>query len=173
MSGVTSSVASHEGLSGTTQWHNAVRGRAVMKTVKVDGDDESDAAPENRMREIKFHKNQYGPPIASSFVRWQNGLFLPIEGMHSLDAAERAAKADQVFILLLLRWTEQKRQVSVNRSSTYAPTTFAKQPEAAGLTSKDLAAAMERLLRDGLVENRTIAKGKETRSHLVVVGAQS
>ena len=34
MSGANSSIASHEGLSGTTQWHNAVRGRAVMKTVK-------------------------------------------------------------------------------------------------------------------------------------------
>ena len=124
------------------------------------------------MREIKFHKNQYGPPIASSFVRWQNGLFLPIEGVATLDAAERAAKADQVFIELLRRWTEQKRQVSVNRSSTYAPSHFAKQPEAAGLTTKDLAAAMERLLRDGLIENRTVTKGKETRSHLAIVGAE-
>ena len=171
MSGANSSIASHEGLSGTTQWHNAVRGRAVMKTVKADDEAESDPT-ENKMREIKFHKNQYGPPIASSFVRWQNGLFLPIEGVATLDAAERAAKADQVFILLLRRWTEQKRQVSVNRSSTYAPSNFAKQPEAAGLATKDLAAAMERLLRDGLIENRTVSKGKETRSHLAIVGAE-
>jgi RecA-family ATPase len=168
MSGVTSNVASHEGLSGTTQWHNAVRGRAVMKKVKVDGEDESDA-PENKVREIKFHKNQYGPPVASSFVRWQNGLFLPIEGAHTLGAAERANKADQVFIALLLRWTEQGRKVSANANpSNYAPTNFAKQPEAEGLTAKDLAAAMERLFRDKLIENRTFTKGKETRSYLAV-----
>ncbi len=134
-----------------------------------------DESGENKVREIKFHKNQYGPPVASSFVRWQNGLFLPVDGMHSLDAAERAAKADRVFVALLRRWTEQKRQVSVNRSSTYAPAVFAAQPEAsgAGLTAKDLAAAMERLLRDGLIENHTVAKGKETRSHLAMVDTQS
>jgi RecA-family ATPase len=168
MSGVTSGVASHDGLSGTTQWHNAVRGRAVMKSVKSDG--ESDA-PADRIREIKFHKNQYGPPIASSFVRWQNGLFLPVEGVHTMDAAERADKADRAFLELLLRWTEQGRKVSANRNpSNYAPTNFAKQPEAEGLTAKDLAAAMERLLRAKLIENRTFTKGSEIRSYLAVTG---
>ena len=127
------------------------------------------------MREIKFHKNQYGPPVASSFVRWQNGLFLPVDGMHSLDAAERANKADQVFIELLLRWTEQ----AVGQCQSSTPTTmrradFADEPEAgAGLTAKDLRAAMGRLLHDKLIENRTITTGKETRSHLAMVDTQS
>ncbi len=171
MTGVTSNVASHEGLSGTTQWHNAVRARAVMKKVKVNGEDESDVA-ENRVREIKFHKNQYGPPVASSFVRWQHGMFLPVDGVHSMGAVERAAKADRVFIALLRRWTEQNRTVSAKvNPSNYAPTAFARQPEATGLTARDFTAAMERLLRDKLIENRmsVSSSGKRSRGHLAVV----
>jgi hypothetical protein len=137
-----------------------------MKSVKPDA--ESDA-PANRVREIKFHKNQYGPAVASTFVRYQNGLFLPVDGVHTMDAAERANKADRVFIQLLLRWTEQGRKVSANPNpSNYAPTNFARQPEAEGLTAKDLTAAMERLLRDKLIENRTFTKGRETRHYLAV-----
>ncbi len=168
MSGVSSGVASHEGLSGTTQWHNAVRGRAVMKSLKPA--DDAGPVSENRVREIRFHKNQYGPPVAASFVRYQNGLFLPVDGA---DAAERANKADQVFIELLLRWTEQNRKVSANPNpSNYAPTNFARQPEAEGLTPKDLTAAMERLLRAKLIENRTFTKGRERRSYLAVAGKE-
>ena len=87
-----------------------------------------------------------------------------------MDAAERANQADAIFIELLKRWTEQGRKVSVNPNPhNYAPTHFARQPEAAGLTPKDLAAAMERLLRDRLIENRTVTRrGGETRSYLAI-----
>ena len=43
---------------------------------------------------------------------------------------------------------DQNREVSPNRSPTFAPTVFEKMPEAMGLKAKQLEAAMERLLRD-------------------------
>jgi RecA-family ATPase len=166
VTGASSNMVSHEGLSGSTQWHNAFRARAVMRT-KPTG---TDATLEVGVREILFRKNQYGPPSATCYVRWTNGLYLPVDGVHTMDAAERANKADRVFIELLLRWTEQGRKVSANvNPANYAPTNFAKQPEAAGLTAKDLTAAMERLLRDKRIENRTFTKGKETRHYLAVI----
>jgi hypothetical protein len=87
-----------------------------------------------------------------------------------MDAAERANKADEVFIALLKRWTEQGRKVSANPNpNNYAPTIFAKQPEAVGLTKDDFRMAMERLLKEKLIENRIIARrGNETRSYLVI-----
>jgi RecA-family ATPase len=167
LTGASSSLMSHEGLSGSTGWHNAFRARAVMRTIKPEG---ATAALETGVREIVFRKNQYGPPSATCFVRWQDGLYLPVEGVCSMDAAERANKADEVFIKLLKRWTEQGRTVSTSPNpNNYAPTNFAKQPEAAGLTKNDFRMAMERLLRDRLIENRTVARrGNETRSFLVI-----
>ncbi|HET7384469.1 MAG TPA: hypothetical protein VFJ59_18025, partial [Pseudolabrys sp.] len=87
LSGIDHSSASHAGLAGTTQWHNAVRARAAMRSCK------SDDGVDTGLREIKFHKNQYGPASGSVFARYANGLFLPVEGM-TMDAAEREAKAD-------------------------------------------------------------------------------
>jgi hypothetical protein len=55
------------------------------------------------LRTITFHKNQYGPASATCFVRYENGLFLPVEGM-SMDAAERASKADELFVILLRKF---------------------------------------------------------------------
>jgi hypothetical protein len=122
------------------------------------------------LRQIKFHKNQYGPPSSACFVRYSNGLFLPVEGM-SMDEAERTAKADEIFVTLLQRFTEQKRKVSAKiNPSNYAPTTFAHLPEAEGFSKRELTLAMERLLKSGIVENRTFSKGKEERSYLALAG---
>jgi hypothetical protein len=138
-----------------------------MRTIKPA---DISATLEVGVREILFRKNQYGPPSATSYVRWTNGLYLPVEGIYSMDAAERANKADEVFIGLLKRWTEQGRKVSANPNpNNYAPTTFARQPEAAGLSKDDFRMAMERLLKEKLIENRTITRrGNETRSYLVI-----
>jgi DNA polymerase len=164
ISGIGHKSASHAELSGTTQWHNAVRARAAMISVKPeDGIDTG-------LRQIKFHKNQYGPPSSACFVRYSNGLFLPVEGM-SMDEAERATKADEIFVALLRLFTTQKRKVSANINPTnYAPTTFARLPESEGFSRKELTLAMERLLKSGIVENRTFNKGQEERSYLALAG---
>ena len=53
-------------------------------------------------------------------VRYDNGLFLPVGGM-TMDAAERATKADDIFVALLKKFTAQGQKVSPNKSNTYAP----------------------------------------------------
>jgi RecA-family ATPase len=139
LSGIDHKSASHEGLAGTTQWHNAVRARAVISSIKHEN------GIDTGLRQIKFRKNQYGPESASCFVRYDNGLFLPVEGM-SLDAAERATKADEVFISLLKKVTAQGQKVSPNKSGTYAPARFSEHPEAFGISKDELKRAMQRLL---------------------------
>jgi RecA-family ATPase len=49
-------ISSDTGLSGSTQWHNAVRARGYMKGVKSEAGEQ----PDSDMREIAFKKNQYG-----------------------------------------------------------------------------------------------------------------
>src|SRR5205823_3020300 len=80
------------GLSGSTQWHNSVRARAVMETIKQ----EEPGAEE--LRQISFKKNNYGPVSAGIVVRYQSGLFLPVPGVSSLDQAAQDAKAEDTFL---------------------------------------------------------------------------
>jgi RecA-family ATPase len=131
------------GLSGTTQWHNAVRARFYLKSVKPEDGEQ----PDTDLRELVFKKNNYGAVSESIVLRYSNGLFLPLPGITSLDRAAQELKAEEVFIDLLRAFTNQNRHVSDKAGSAYAPALFAREPlaKAAGLTNKALAAAMSRL----------------------------
>jgi RecA-family ATPase len=135
------------GLSGSTQWHAAVRARFYMKSVKPDNDT---TQPDDDLREIVFMKNQYGPKAETIVLRYRDGMFLPVPGVGSLERAARDQKMDDLFLTLLDRFMGQGRNVSDKKTAhTYAPSRFAEEREAkaAHATSKELAAAMERLFR--------------------------
>jgi hypothetical protein len=153
LTGIASSDMSHRSLSGTTQWHNAVRGRGAVEIIKPKQGEGNGV--DIGLRSLTFYKNQYGPPVAGQVLRWQNGLFLPIAGT-TLAGAERAAAVDDLSLSLLQRFAAQNRTASINRNpNNYAPTLFAETPEAeaAGLTTKDFKLALDRLLTQGLIEN--------------------
>ena len=115
------------GLSGTTQWHNAVRARFYLKGIKV----EADQQPDTDLRELVFKKNQFGPMSASIVLRYRNGLFLPEPSSSGLDKIARQAKAEEAFLDLLKRFTSEGRNLSHNAGSrTYAPKIFANETEA-------------------------------------------
>jgi hypothetical protein len=168
LTGIASTDMSHRSLSGTTQWHNAVRGRGAVEIIKPKQGEGNGI--DIGLRSLTFYKNQYGPPVAGQVLRWQNGLFLPIAGT-TLGGAERSAFADELTITLLARFTAQNRSVSINvNPANYAPTHFAKTDEAqaAGLTSEDFRRAIERLLQQGIIENQEFRKGKEVRYRLAL-----
>jgi RecA-family ATPase len=135
-------INSGSGLSGSTQWHNAVRARSYLQHVKP----ASGEQPDPDLRLLEFKKNNYGPVSESIYLRYQNGLFLPADGMHGLNASERAAFADTMFLQLLERFIRQGQNVGPNKGTIYAPARFAEHPDAQGLNSRDFAAAMQRLL---------------------------
>ena len=143
------------GISGTTQWHNAVRARFYMKGVKPEDGEQ----PDNDLREIVFKKNNYGPISASIIVRYENGLYLPVPGA-TLDQIEREEKAQEVFLELLKRFFSEGRFVSHSTGKSYAPALFAKENEAkkAGVNNRDLADAMRRLFAMKKITNRNHGK---------------
>jgi RecA-family ATPase len=149
-------MATDTGLSGTTQWHNAFRARFYMKGIKPEDGEEQD----NDLREIVFKKNNYGPISESIVVRYNNGLFLPVPGVGSLDRAAQEMKADEIFLDLLYRFTKENRNVGTSSSRNYAPALFAREDEAkhAGITSKALEAAMRRLFAAGKIWNENYGK---------------
>jgi RecA-family ATPase len=136
-------ITTDTGLSGNTQWHNAVRARFYLKSVKPEDGEQ----PDTELRELVFKKNNYGPVSESIVLRYQKGLFLPMPGMTSLDRAAQEAKADDVFLHLLVRFTKQGRIVGDKRGTSYAPALFAREPEARSgkLNNRQLADAMGRL----------------------------
>jgi RecA-family ATPase len=144
-------ITNDSGISGTTQWHNAVRARLYLKGMKP----EEGEQPDNDLRELVFKKNNYGPVSESIVLRYQNGLFLPVPGVTSLDKVAQEARADAVFLALLRRFTNANRNISDKHGPTYAPALFAREDEAkqAVLGSKHLEAAMRRLFKNEVITN--------------------
>jgi hypothetical protein len=127
-----------------------------MKGVKSAEGEQAD----NDLREIVFKKNQYGPISDQIVLRYQDGMYLPVPGMTSLDQAEHEAKADEIFLELLRRFTRENRFVGGKPSSNYAPALFAKEEEAKReiITSKMFEGAMRRLFKADMIWNEPCGK---------------
>jgi RecA-family ATPase len=161
-------IKSGSGLSGSTQWHNSVRARAVMSSIKG----EDGEAVDSDLRQVEFLKNQYGRLGARIVVRYKDGLFLPVPGMSSPDRAAAEEVADAVFLETLRRLTKESRYVSAKGGHNYAPTMFAKEPEAkaVGLRKEQLADAMRRLFKNGKNHNEQYGRSDRP-SFRIVEGA--
>jgi hypothetical protein len=61
-------------------------------------------------------------------------------------ASEAKAKAKKVFLDLMALFAREGRDVSPNRSPSYAPNVFARRPDADGVSNKQVEAAMDALL---------------------------
>jgi RecA-family ATPase len=155
-------INSGSGLSGSTQWHNAVRARSYLQHVKSNDDE---APPDPDLRLLEFKKNNYGPVSESIQLRYQNGLFLP-----AFSAADRAAHAEAADALIV----EQLERNDMNLSNSphagnYAPRIMARMPEARnqGLTRHDLEEAMHRLLAADRIRVERYGRPADPRFRLV------
>jgi len=145
------------GLSGSTGWHNSVRARMYLTSPKPEAGEQSDSD----LRELTFKKNQYGPIGESIVLRWKDGLFLPERGMSSLEVAVAEKTADEMFLKLLTRFTQNGQNVShKNQPANYAPRLFAKEPEAKNLprAKTALEEAMQRLFREQKIHVETYGR---------------
>jgi RecA-family ATPase len=157
------------GLSGSTQWHNAVRARSYIRAVKA----EQGEQPDSDLREIVFKKNQYGPLGETVVVRYQNGLFLPVLGVGSLDSLAQQERAQEVFLALLKRFRAANRNVFDKRGTGYAPALFAVEAEAKKAMSSNqaLAAAMRKLFEDGKIWNEPHGRPSRQSYRIAIKGA--
>jgi hypothetical protein len=125
--------------------------------------------PDGDLREIEFKKNNYGPISANIVVRYQNGLFLPVEGT-TLDVVARRAQARSVFLTILSRFNSENRNVSANSGISFAPPKFAVEREATmlRLTKEELGTAMRDLMADRRVIQVNYGKPSQPRYRLEV-----
>jgi RecA-family ATPase len=152
------------GTSGSTGWSNAVRSRLYLQTAKAsDGSD-----PNPNLRTLQGMKANYGPPGGKIDLEWKNGLFVPVQGATGLDKMAAEAKADDVFIAILKKFTAQNRACSPNPGPTYAPVMFASEPEAKGIAKAAFTSAMSRLLSANAIHIKSVGPPSHRRSRFAL-----
>ncbi|HEX8837672.1 MAG TPA: AAA family ATPase [Candidatus Acidoferrum sp.] len=157
-------INSGTGLSGSTQWHNAVRARMVL----------SGCDDDKNLRELEFQKNQYGPTREKVVLEYNTDarMFLVKPGMSHLEIAAKEAKAETVFLYLLrARETSGRHLSDKPQSRHYAPKAFATDVTAfeAKLKKEDLEAAMERLFVKGTIKVEPYGPPSDKTTHIVLV----
>ncbi|MGF6230518.1 RecA-family ATPase [Inquilinus ginsengisoli] len=157
-------MASGSGSSGSTSWNNTVRSRLYFERAKAQDGTE----PDPDVRTLTTKKANYGRSGDVLTVRWRDGIFVPLDGIDGLDAMARARKAEDTFLRLLGRLTEQGMNVSANNGPTHAPTIFARHPDAGGVTKQELSRAMMHLLGAGSIRIMEFGPASKRRSKLVV-----
>ena len=121
---------SGSGLSGSTAWSNTVRSRLYLSPSERDED----------VRTLRVMKANYGPSKLSVELRWQRGVYSPIDK----DCQAVAEAADECFLMLLDSYTQQDRHVSPNPSTSYAPSIFANDKLGAAFSKQAFRDAMNR-----------------------------
>jgi RecA-family ATPase len=103
---------SGSGLSGSTAWNNTVRSRLYLSTKDRDQD----------VRTLQVRKANYGPSNLSVELRWQCGVYVPIdqaavesETKHSADAAE------ECFMRLLDAYCQSASKFDPRSASNFDP----------------------------------------------------
>jgi RecA-family ATPase len=155
------------GLSGSTDWNNAVRSRLYLETQKAS----DDSAQPNNLRTLKGMKANYGERGGKIDLEWKAGVFRHIREPAFLDKLAAEKKADDVFLTLLGSFNREARTVSATPSSNFAPSVFAQHADARGQTKKALRAAMDRLLKAGNIRVQTFGPPSRERTRLVLAGA--
>jgi RecA-family ATPase len=157
-------ISSGSGISGSTQWHNAVRARFYIKGVKPGEGEE----PDGNLREIEFKKNNYGPVSETIGVRYENGLFLPITAT-TLDKAARDQQAEEIYLIVLKKLIDQRQDLGLSKNaSNYAPAMIAKHPLAAGFRKAELEEAQQRLFDRDAIHIKTVGPPSKERKYLAI-----
>ena len=160
-----SGLASGSGLSGVTDWHNAVRARMYLQRVTEGGTE-----PDPDLRRLEMLKNNYGPRAETITIRYRDGVFVPETSFNrTVDDHE----VEKIFLDLLARYSRQNRNLSPNKGPTYAPAILANEPEAAGIKSRALCGAMNRLLASGAIVNQVDGPPSKQRARLVIATTPS
>lgn len=141
-----------KGTSGSTAWNNSVRSRLFLNRVYDDNGEEED----EDARVLRVNKSNYGRVGTEIFMRYKNGAFVdPVgEGTAGHDPLTQNWKAERIFLELL----DKNKQLNINvsahpNSPVNAPKIFAKDARKQGVTKRDLADAMQRLLDKKKIES--------------------
>lgn len=161
-----------DNFSGSTAWENQVRSRLFLD--RPTGDDETPADPDARtLSRAKANYARTGEALA---FRWHQWAFvqesdLPPNLHAELAATAQAAADNERFLRCLAKATAEKRATSPNKTAmNYAPRLFTTMPTGGSTSEKSFAAAMNRLLHLGTIQNGMRVYQRENRSWATGLG---
>ena len=158
------------GLSGSTAWHNSVRSRLFLKSAVNGNDGEETAAAHDQLRILEMKKSNYGPITQRKTLIWQDGVFTLAKGESTVDRTVAEHVVEQKFLTILGRYQRDGRNVSEHGGARYAPTCFAREPEAAGSTPEDFKRAMVRLFAQEKIRVDEYGKPSNRHARIVLAG---
>lgn len=132
-----SGMATGDGDGFSVGWSNAVRSRSYLAADKDN--------PEINVLSIK--KANYGKRGLEMKMQWEAGVFVKVSNEY-VDAS----RAKYVFIEILERMASQHTYFSNNPGTNYAPSRFAEEPEAAGISKAQFARAMREMIKDDILK---------------------
>jgi RecA-family ATPase len=146
-------MADGTGTANSVDWRNSVRSMIHLSDPEKDDPDS---------RELEVKKNNRGRIGEKVKLRW-NGLTFVTESAAAASPYRAAAErdVDELFLKLLDKHTAQGRPVRPNRGASYAPSEFAEDSDAGGVTSKAFAAAMDRLYKAGKIITGKNSRGSK------------
>jgi RecA-family ATPase len=156
---------SGRGFSGSTHWNNGVRSRL---TFTAPATDDTTEPPNPDLRVLELAKSNRARRGEKVHMLWHDGLFVQIRPGTRTNSANDLYE-EEIFLQLLRKFNGEGQRVSSSRSSTYAPTQFAKRPKGRELGKEALERAMTRLLDKGLIRVETEGSPSHLRRHLAPV----
>jgi len=145
------------GTSGSTAWNNSVRSRLYLEIT----------SPDTRvLTVVKANHGKVGEKIE---MRWNDGVYDLDTGPDPVLAKVLNKTADDVFMAVFSKLTDQGQALGPNVGPSYAPKKISGHPDAKGYTKGDLAGAMQRLLDGGRL--RIEVTGPPSRRYTQLVAA--
>jgi hypothetical protein len=118
-------------------------------------------------RVLKVMKANYGRTGEEVKLRWDDGVYIVDTGDDPAVVSMANRAADDVFLAVFLKLTNQGHRLSPKPCATYAAKRVAEHADAKGYTKQKMAQAMQRLLDAGVLQVET--NGPPSRRYDVLV----
>src|SRR5262249_36210716 len=142
---------------------NSTRARMVLESVEKR--DEPTGAGD--MRTLEFAKNNYGPVSAKIAVRWQNGVFVPVDV--SANQAERAQVTEDLYIEIAGILINQGENLSANKTAAnYAAAMIYDHPKGKEFIKQEVEAVQQRLLAANKIHIKTDGPASRPRRRIAL-----
>ncbi|CAL74411.1 hypothetical protein; putative RecA-superfamily ATPase (involved in signal transduction) [Bradyrhizobium sp. ORS 278] len=150
-------MADGSGTANSVDWRNSVR--SMLHLSDPDKDD-----PDARYLEVK--KSNRGRTGEKTRIQWAGLTFSTALSAGSPRQAAAEREVDELFLRLLDKRNAQGRRVHASNAKGNAPSEFAQDPEAAGVTAHAFRSSMERLLTAGTIRAVETGPASKRRQHL-------
>lgn len=156
--------ATGDGDGASTGWNNTARSRLSLVRPK----ESEGVAADVDERILSCRKSNYGRIGDAIKLRYQGGVFVPLQPAGAFTGSGNTSHAQAVFLELLDDYTKSGRKLSHSKNATtYAPKIFAKRENRRGCTRHDFEAAMDRLITDGKIIIQSYRSKSREHEHLV------